>query len=1065
MRNHYSGFLKRSFMLLFSLAVSWAAQAQDRKVSGKITDAETGAGIPAVTVLVKGTSSGTNTDVNGNYTINVPANAKLTYSFVGYATQEIVVGNRTTINVGLGADSKALEEVVVTGYAAQQKRDITGSVAIVDVKEMKKLPASNIGDQLQGRIAGVQVSSSGDPGSSAFVRIRGIGSINNNEPLYVIDGIPVQNESNLNFLNPNDIESMQVLKDAASAAIYGSRAANGVIVITTKKGKAGVSKINVDVWTGTQAPAKFPNLSTPQELLQINQGLSAGAGIPFQSKTYVQNGNTFVLPDFMTRNGGFKAGDPAVDPKLYFLNSDPTADAGQNYLIQQANKEGTDWFREIFKPASVSNVQLSASGGSEKGNYFFSGNYYKHNGILIKNNYTRYQMRVNTNYNIKKYVRVGQTMSLAYQTTIGGTGNPNEGSPFLNSLRMPGIVPVYDINGYWGSPAGANSNAGNPVAQQTRNAEGLGYSLRLTGNAFLEVDFLKHFTAKTSFGLDFGTGQGTGYGYRNFEATEIGANNSYGRNMYSNRNWVWFNTISYNQEFGDHRVSALVGSEAKRNTYDGFNAGGSGLTFGDDPFYRTLNNTNSKSWYIGEYKGENTVSSLFAQASYNYKDKYLASGTIRRDGSSRFINNPYGVFPSGSVGWRISKEDFMKSITAVNDLKLTASYGIVGNNEVGDYAGYANFGQSISGTAYSINGSPSSITPGFSQNSVANKDLKWETTKMLNLGVTGRILNALDVTFEWYDRKTFDMLYYVALPSTAGNIGSIPLNIGDMSNVGYDISLGYRGKAVKNELTYGLTFTAGHYKNTVVRLEANDNAFVTSSGSRIGDLSRTLSGFPVAQFWGYTSDGVITSEAQLPKTVGDAKVGRLNFRDINGDGKIDNNDEGIIGSPLPKLNYGLNLTASYKSFDFTLFLQGVYGNQILNYVRYFTDTPAFQANYSKKMLYEAGITYPKLDRNDNYSNQKSSFYVEPGSYFRGKNMTLGYTLPTSLTTKIGIDRVRLYVQAQNLFTITKYSGFDPDVTISNITEGYNSRRDLSLGVDYGRYPISRSFYFGANIEF
>ncbi len=1056
-------------LLWLCVLLGSVAMAQDLRVTGRVTDSENGSPLPGVNVLVKGTQRGVNTDANGGYTINV-ANAQsvLVFSFVGFVRQEATVGNRSAINISLASDVNSLQEVVVTGYAAQQKRDITGAVAVVDVKEMRKLPASNIADQLQGRIAGVQVSSTGDPGSAAYVRVRGIGTFNQNEPLYVIDGVPVQNETNLNFLNPNDIESIQVLKDAASASIYGSRAANGVIVVTTKKGKAGTSKINLDVWTGISTPAKYPVLANPQELLQINQGLSAGAGIPFTSNFYINNGGTWTLPDYFTRNGGFKTGDPAVDPAKYYLNSDPTADAGKNYLIAQANKQGTDWFRELFKTAPSTNVQVSASGGSERGNYYTSFNYFDQNGILIQNFFKRYQTRINSVYNVKKHVRVGENFNLSYQTSQGSVGNPGEGSVIVNTYRMPGIVPVYDIKGYYAGPAGLPSNAGNPIAQQNRNAENPGYGIRLNGNAYAEVDFLKHFTIKSSFGLDMGFGSGRGYGFRNFEATEINASNSLGRSTYTNRNWVFFNTLAYNQEFGGgmHRVSALIGTEAKRNDYEGFSANGNGLTFGDDPNYRILTNTNSKTWNLGDYRGQVTTQSLFAQFNYVFQDKYLFSGTIRRDGVSRFINNPYGTFPAGSFGWRVSKEDFFKNVTAVNDLKLRVSYGVTGNNEIGsDYPGFSNFGQSIGNTAYPIQGNPGTITPGFAQNSVANKDLKWETTKLLNFGIDARILNALDLTVEYYTRKTSDILFQVPLPSTAGNIGRIPLNIGDMENTGVDIQLGYKGKAVNNDLNYGITVTAGHYKNTVTKIDANSNTFITGGGSRIGDITRTLVGSPISQFYGYISDGVIKAEAELPKTPGDAKVGRLKFRDLNGDGVIDDKDQTVIGSPIPKLNYGINLTANYKGFDFTLYLQGVYGNQIYNYVRYFTDFPAFQANYSKNMLYEAGNTYPKLDRNDTYSSQRSSFYVEPGSYFRGKNLTLGYTLPNSLTSRIGVDRLRVYVQAQNLFTITKYSGLDPDITIANLTEGYNSQRDLSMGVDYGRYPISRSLYFGANIEF
>ena len=1078
MMNSYVQKMGLLLLLVLGIFLGQNVMAQELRVTGKITDTETGAAIPGVNVVIKGTNRGVNSDATGAYSVNVPnAQSVLVFSFVGYNKQEATVGNRSAINVVLAPDVNSLSEVVVTGYAAQNKRDITGSVSVVDVKEISKVAASNIADQLQGRVAGVTVSSTGDPGSAAFVRIRGIGTINQNEPLYIIDGVPVQNESNLNFLNPNDIESMQVLKDAASASIYGSRAANGVIVITTKKGKAGSSKINVDLYTGVATPGKYPTLANPLELQKIQQGLAQGAGQVYTTNSYPLVNGQYVLPDFFVRqsaaaggfSGGVLAGDPRADPSKYFLNSDPTADASLNYLIAPTNKNGTDWFREVFKPAQTTSFQISGSGGSEKGRYFFSGNYYKNNGILIYNNYTRYQTRINTEFNVKKHVRIGENLSFAYQTKRGSAGNPNEGSVYMNSLRMPQIVGVYDINGGWGGPWGASSNAGNPVASQSRTQANGGYDLRITGNVFAEVDFLKHFTAKSSFGLDLGQGLSNYYGFRTFEATEINASNSIGRNTFANRNWVFSNTLRYSQEFGGgaHRVTALVGTEARKNTYEGFGASGNGLTFGNDPNYRILTNSNSKTWNLSEYKGEVTISSLFAQANYNYQDKYLISGTVRRDGVSRFINNPYGVFPAGSVGWRISKEAFMQNVSVVNDLKLRVGYGITGNNEIGtDYPGYANFGQSLGGTAYSIQGNPNAVTPGFAQNSLANRDIRWETTKLLNIGVDARLLNALDLTVEWYDRKTSDILYGVPPRTEVGNIGTLPSNIGAMQNKGVDLQFGYRGKAVGNQLSYGVTLTAGHYTNKVLNIDGVAANFINGAGSRIGDITRTISGQPISQFYGYISDGVIKTEAELPKTPGDAKVGRLKFRDLNNDGVINDSDLTYIGTPIPKWNYGINLTANYKGFDLSMYFQGVQGNQIYNYVRYFTDFPAFQANYSKNMLYKAGDTYPKLDANDTYSAQRSSFYVENGSYFRAKNVTLGYTLPVALTNRIGVDRVRLYVQGANLFTVTKYTGLDPDVTIQNITEGYNGgKRDLSMGVDFGRYPVARSVYFGANIEF
>ena len=484
-------FSAKTSMLMLLMVLSVSIAFAQKKVTGKVTGGDTGGGLSGATVKVKGSSTAVSTGADGSYSINVPNdNSTLEVSFVGYDGSEVRVGSQSVINVVLQASSSALQTVVVTGYGSQERRSITGSVAVVDTKEMTKFAASNIADQLQGKVPGVQMSTSGDPGSSAFVRIRGIGTINNNEPLYVIDGVPVQNESNINFLNPNDIESIQVLKDAASASIYGSRAANGVIVITTKKGKSGSSKLNVDLFYGSAAPSKIPETLNPNEFLEVQQKLAAGQGLGFSSNIYINQGGTWILPDFAVRGlGGFLAGDPAVDPSKYFLNTDPVGRGAGDYLILKTNKAGTNWFKEVFKPAAMKNYQVSASGGSDKGNYFFSGNVYDHEGIMIGNDYRRYQVRVNTNYNIGKNIRVGQNLNVAYQETRASIGNPNEGSPLINTYGMPQLVPVYDIQGNFASPANFNSNVSNPVAQQMRNrANNFGHSFRVTGSVFGEVD-------------------------------------------------------------------------------------------------------------------------------------------------------------------------------------------------------------------------------------------------------------------------------------------------------------------------------------------------------------------------------------------------------------------------------------------------------------------------------------------------------------------------------------------------------------------------------------------------
>ena len=1055
-------------MVFFGLMVS--ASFAQQKVTGKVTG-DAGGGLSGATVKVKGSSTAVSTGADGSFSISIPSNATLEISYVGYESQSVKVGSLTVVNISLQSSSSALQTVVVTGYGSQEKRSITGSVAVVDTKEMTKYAASNIADQLQGKVPGVQLSTSGDPGSSAFVRIRGIGTINNNEPLYVIDGVPVQNESNINFLNPNDIESIQVLKDAASASIYGSRAANGVIVITTKKGKSGSSKLGLDVYYGTQSPSKVPETLTPLEFLQVQQKLASGQGIPFTSNIYINKGGTWTLPDYAVRGlGGFAAGDPAVDPAKYNLNLDPTGGGVGDYLILKTNKEGTKWFNEVFKPAPVKSYQLSASGGSDKGNYFFSGNVYDHQGIMIGNDYKRYQMRVNTNYNIGKRIRVGQNLNIAYQTTRASQGNPNEGSPLIGTYGMPQLVPVYDIKGNFASPANFNSNVSNPVADLTRNHDNnAGHSMRITGSAFGEVDITDFLTWKASYGMDYNSGPGQGYGTRRYDATEGNTNpNSLSNTYFLNRNWVAYSTLAFKKTFGDHRVSALAGYESKQTYYEGFNSGGSQLAF-DNYNFRLLQNVNPATFYMSSYRGEHNVVSQFATTSYSYVDKYLFSATVRRDGSSRFIENKYGVFPSASVGWRMSKEKFMDKVSFINDLKLRGSYGILGNNEVGgDYPGYSNFGTSLGTANYDIRGTGNSNVTGFEQTSTGNPKLKWETSAVTNIGFDAALAGGWNVMVEWYNRETRDMIYNVELPLELGAVGRQAQNIGKMKNTGIDFSLGY-AKRVNKDFNFNIGFTGSTVKNTVVQLEANSNTFIRSGGTRIGDVTYTKAGLPISQLYGYVQQGLWKTDAEIASVLftdkGDAKVGRFRYQDLNKDGKIDNNDETYLGSPIPTLLLGLNLTANYKNWDFTAYISGTYGNKLFNFVKYFTEFNAFQRSRSKNFLYEAGKTLPVIDGSDNYSSQRNSYYVESGSFTRLKNLQVGYSLDNASLKKLGFGRCRFYVQGQNLFTISKYTGLDPDVTVTNITEGYNSQRDLSLGLDNGRIPLSRSVIVGINLEF
>jgi TonB-linked SusC/RagA family outer membrane protein len=808
------------------------------------------------------------------------------------------------------------------------------------------------------------------------------------------------------------------------------------------------------------------------QFMEVQQKLAAGQGIPFTTSIYIKNPDgTYSLPDYAVRGiGGFKAGDPAVNPDKYYLNTDPTGGGVGDYLIQKTNQQGTDWFKEVFRPAAQKNIQVSASGGNDKGNYFFSGNVYDHAGIMFGNDYKRYQARVNTNFNVKKWLRVGETMNVAYQTTRASVGNPNESSPLINALTIPQLVSVYDIQGNFSSAANFNSNVSNPIADLTRaHDNNAGHSMRFTGAGYIEIDLMPWLTSKTSYGLDYNSGPGQSYGTRRYDATEGNTNpNSLQNTYFLNKNWVFFSTLNFKKSFGDHRVNVLVGYEAKQNYYEGFTAGGSKLAF-DNYNYRLLQNVDPATYYMSSYRGEHNVVSEFAQANWSYADKYFASATVRRDGSSRFIENKYGVFPAASVGWRISKESFMNNVNWLTDLKLRASYGILGNNEVGgDYPGYSNFGTSTGTANYSINGAPNSNVTGFEQTSTGNPKLKWESTAVTNIGFDAVFARDFNVMVEWYKRDTRDMIYNVELPLELGAVGRQAQNIGAMKNTGFDFAAGWNHRFNK-DFNFNVQFTGSTNKNTVVKLEANSNTFISSGGTRIGDVTYTTAGLPISQLRGYVQEGLWTSDAQIAKELftdkGDAKVGRFRYKDLNGDGKIDDKDITILGSPLPTMFFGLNLTANWKNFDFNMYWSGTYGQKLFNFVKYFTHMNAFQRSRAAVFLTEAGKTLPVLDGSDNYSSQRSSFYVEDGGFTRLKNIQIGYSLSPNTLRRLGLSRLRFYISGQNLLTFTKYTGLDPDVTITNITEGFNSQRDLSIGLDNGRYPTARTFIFGVNLEF
>ena len=1034
------------------------AMGQKMIVTGTVT--EFGEGIPGVNVIVKGTPNGTATDLQGRYSIEVEhgTGAVLVISFVGYDPQEIVVGQQTKIDVQLSPNITELQEIVVTGYSALMKKDIASSIAVVDVNDMKKIASSNFADQLQGKVAGVQIATSGEPGAFQYVRVRGIGSINNNEPLYVIDGVPVQNETNMNFLNPNDIESMQVLKDA-SASIYGARAANGVIVITTKKG-SGRTRVNFDFFTGIQDPLNLPEPVTPSEWLQINQAEFAGAGITFNSQYYLPDGTGgWKLPDFVVLNKGYAAGDPAVNPTEYVLNTSDPALFPSNHPIVEANKAGTDWFKEIYRPASQTNAQVSISSGSENGTHFFSLNYFDYNGILIENKWKRIQTRLNNTFSIGKNVRVGENLNVAIQTERGADGFAFRN--VANAYFYNTIVPVTDINGYWAASERSVFISPNPVANQTRSADGYEHSdFRLTGNAFVEVDFLKGFTFKTNAGVDYFQSPTEYYAYACPECAATGQTNRLFKNSSSGRSWVLTGTLNYNRAFGKHSLYTFAGGELRDAYSEGVELTGVGLQFGDDPDYREI--SNAKSYTVLTRSTSNSMVSAFVNVNYTFKDKYILAATLRTDGSSRFLNNRFGVFGGVSGAWRISLEPFLVAVPWITDLKLRASYGSTGNNEVvgGDYPGYSTYGTTLGYSSYPINAS--GLVQGFGQVSTGNPDLKWETSILTNFALDVTLGGKFYATLEWYNRRTNDMIYGVDQPLETGNVFPFNENIGSMVNRGIDVQLTYRGKITSSNIFYSIGLTGTHYRNKVLSLDANENTFVSG---QYGAPTRTQQGYPISQFYGYASDGIWQSQEQIDSVLfsdpegskSGAKPGRRKFQDVNGDGVITSEDRTFIGNPLPKFILGLNLNLQYKNFDFTAYLSGVFGKEVYNDYKGRIDL--------KDRLEEAGQSQPVFDITDNKSYQVSSYFVEDGSFLRMRSVDVGYTIPTGTISKLGMSRARVYFQIQNLFTWTNYSGLDPDISIVNMYQGNVPKRDLGTGFDVGRYPPSRQFIIGVNIEF
>jgi len=884
-------------------------------------------------------------------------------------------------------------------------------------------------------------------------------------------------EGNLSWFNQNDIESMQVLKDGSSASIYGARANNGVVIITTKKGTVGAPKITFDTYYGLQKPRseQFPKMMSPQQYADYLFTSYRNAGLTPSTGTNYGNGASPTLPEYLIAGSATGQAITAADadPSKYNYSRDPAA----FYQITRANQQGTNWFDEITETAPIQNYQLSATGGGENAIYTFSGGYLDQQGTIKHTGFKRYNVRANTQFSaLDKRLRFGENLQYSYSEGFGLGVNPavagdyqDEGSAISWAYRIPTIVPVYDIQGNFAGTKGSGlGNAENPLAFLYRAKDNKNKSNFFFGNVFGEVDIVDGLVGRTSFGLRYENYNGLSLRYPNLEFLE--GNNSNSLNEYQGyrTEYTWTNTLNYSKVFDKHRINLLAGTEAISSRTRQLDAGRNDFFILGDPDYYYLgvgasNISNNSTGNIG------SLFSLFAKADYSYNDRYLASLTIRRDGSSNFGDeNKYGYFPAGSIAWRLSEEDFLKDLNVFSDLKIRAAYGETGNQRISRFQYINRFQSSLNNAGYALGGG-NNVVSGVYQNAYGNSQVKWESLKSINLGIDFTLKSGMfDGSVDWYNRKTSDMLYPVPLPSTAVGQGASPfVNAGDMSNKGIELTLGYH---------YGLTQADDFKFDAIVNFSRNVNKIIKLADGisqqpygafRSLTTSILREGEAFGSFYGYKVAGINQNAADLTNNASytGARVGGFRYQDIDGDGAITPADRTIIGNPNPDFLYSLNLNASYKNFDIVTFFNGVQGNDLYEATRYFTDFPTFDGARSTRLLNTwsptntgSMVPSPYVGVSD-LEYASSSYYVQSGSFFRMKNIQLGYTLPSQIfNSKLGISKVRFYVSATNLFTITKYQGLDPEV--SQDTETFSS-----LGVDKGIYPSPRQFLLGLSVGF
>ena len=1013
-------------------------------VTGRVSD-EKGEGLPGVNVLLKGTTTGTTTDADGNYALNVPdaiEGGTLVFSFIGYLTQEVPISNRGTIDVKLASDVKALGEVVVVGYGTQKKRDLTGAVASVNTGQLRGIPLTSPDQALQGRLSGVVVTqNSGAPGAGASVRVRGLGTINNSEPLYVVDGVPVLNNSsgteggsgvNTNVLatiNPNDIATIDVLKDASAVAIYGSRGANGVVIITTKRGQEGPPKVFFDAYYGGQSAWRKLDLLDSYGYAALSNESNANAGLPPIARL-----------------------------------------ADENVLAQN-----TDWQSELLRPAPIQNYSLSVSGGSAKATYNVSGGFFDQQGIMVGTDFKRYSFRVNTDFTLSRRLKIGQSLSFTTSRNnreLGGSRTLLE-----HAFKQAPTIPVYDPGaegGFAGPTKDDGQDAENPVGVMSLNVN-RSDRRRLLGNVYADLSLVDGLTYRLNVGVDDIVGN-TNTFTPTYQMGQLrNLRSSVSEFNATETSLLYEHTLTFARSLGRHDVTVLAGYTEQSSTQRGFFGSGQATPSND---IRVLDaSTLAKT--TGGNRTNWGLRSLLGRVNYSFAGKYLLTVNVRRDGSSRFApSNRWGTFPSASVGWRISEEAFMQAVPFLSDLKVRVSYGQVGNQEIGDYQ----FDASLINTANYLFGG--ALVTGVTPTSMPAENIRWETSTQQNIGLDLGLFNdQITATVDYFNNETGDMLVRVPVPRITG-VGTDPfVNAGSVRNRGLEMALTYRKSA--GDFQYSVSGNLTTIRNEVTSLGSGrpigGGTFPRSGGG--ASLTRTEVGQPMGYFYGYVTDGIFQDADQInayneldgnaaTKYQDKAAPGDIRFRDLDNNGVINSLDRTRIGNPFPKLTYGLSGNASYRGFDLTLLLQGVHGNDIYNGIRYWTEGMVNNFNNGTATLNRwrsaeepgDGRMPRAINGDPNQNRRESDRFIEKGSFLRVKNLSVGYSLPAGLLQRVGnnsLSTVRIYATGQNLLTFTKYTGYDPEIG----TFAQPGTANLNLGVDYGNYPQARTLLLGVQVGF